>query len=46
MNFKAIVESEIAHIHSWSDISELNYWGMQLGFQRYDFNLGCLVQWF
>ncbi len=38
MNFQAIVETDRAHLHNWEDISELNYWGRKLGFQRLDPN--------
>ena len=31
---KCIAESDRAHNHSWSDVSELNYWGRILNFQR------------
>lgn len=34
MDFKSIVESDRAHLHTWSDVSELNYWARKIGFQR------------
>lgn len=42
--FIVLAESDEAHAHNWSDISQLNYWARKIGFQMMDANTGRLLE--
>jgi hypothetical protein len=33
---QAIIETDCANEHNWSDVSELNYWARRIGFVKWN----------
>lgn len=42
LDLKPIVETDRAHLHTWSDVSELNYWGRKIGFTKLNENYNLI----